>query len=59
MDSLLNIWCLSWILEDAEGESKMENPKKLATLGTQDEEKTKQKHNTCVRHHHTKQTQIT
>ena len=31
----------------------MDNPEKLATLGTQDEE-TKQKHNTiCVGHHYT------
>jgi hypothetical protein len=32
-------------------ESKMENSEKLATYGKQDEEKTKQKHNTIgVRH---------
>ena len=29
----------------------MENPEKLATLGTQDD-KTNQKHNTCVGHHY-------
>ena len=30
----------------SKGQLKMDNPKKLATHGTQDEEKTKQKHNT-------------
>jgi len=31
----------------------MDNPQKLETLGTQDEEKTKQKHNAiCVVHHY-------
>jgi hypothetical protein len=33
---------------------KKDNPKKPATQGTQDEEKTKQKHNPiCIGHHHT------
>ena len=33
--------------------SQMDNPEKLATQVTQDEEKTKQKHNTiCVGHHY-------
>jgi len=31
----------------------MDNPEKLATQGTQDEEKTKQKHNTiCLGHYY-------
>ena len=31
----------------------MDNPQKLATMGTQDTRKTKQKHNTiCVGHHY-------
>ena len=34
-------------------QSKIDNLEKLATLGTQDEEKTKQKHNTiCVVYHY-------
>ena len=37
------------MLEKAKGKSKKDNPDKLATLGTQDEEK----HNTiCVGHHY-------
>ena len=36
------------------GQSKMDNPEKLATYGTQDEEKQSKKHNTiCVGHHYT------
>ena len=35
------------------GQSKIDNRKKLATQVAQDEEKTKQKHNTiCVGHHY-------
>jgi hypothetical protein len=35
------------------GQSKMSNPKKLETYGTQEENKTKQKHNTiCIGHHY-------
>jgi hypothetical protein len=34
------------------GQSKIDNPEKLATKGTQDEDK-RNKHNTiCVRHHY-------
>ena len=37
------------------GQLKMDNPEKLATQGTQNEERKKQKHNTiCVGHHFTK-----
>ena len=37
-------------LENTEGQSKMDNPGKLATQGAQDEDK----HNTiCVGHHYT------
>jgi hypothetical protein len=42
-------------LKNTEGPIKMDNPEKLATYGTQDED-TKQKHNTipvCVGHHYT------
>ena len=35
------------------GQSKMDNPEKLATYGTQDEEKLSIKHSTiCVGHHY-------
>jgi hypothetical protein len=40
----------------------MDNPEKMATLGTQERRRRriKQKHNTiCVEHHNTQQTQIT
>ena len=34
------------------GQSQIDNPEKLATYGTEDEEKKKKKHNTiCVGHH--------
>ena len=33
-------------LENTEGQIKMDNPEKLLTQGTEEEEKTKQKHNT-------------
>ena len=39
----------------SKGQSKMDNPQKLATLSTQNTERkqTKQKHNTiCVEHHY-------
>ena len=32
---------------------KKDNPEKLATYGTQDDTKTKQKYNTSVEHHYT------
>ena len=36
------------------GQSRMGNPEKLATLGTQDEDKGNNKHNAiCVGHHYT------
>ena len=44
-----------YVRENRRGQSKMDNPEKLATLGTQDtrRRKTKQKHNTiCVGHHY-------
>ena len=35
------------------GQSRMNNPEKLATLGTQDEDKQNKKHNAkCVGHHY-------
>jgi hypothetical protein len=39
----------------SKGQSRMENPDKLATFGAQNEDKQKQKkHNAlCVRHHYT------
>jgi len=43
-------------LEKTEGSITNDNPEKLATLGTQDEDKQniQKHHNTiCVRHHHT------
>ena len=44
------------MLENTEGAIKNDNIEKLATWGTQDEEK----HNTiCAGHHYSKQTQIT
>ena len=45
-----------YVRENRRGQSKMDNPEKLATLGTQDtrRRKTKQKHNTiCVGHPYT------
>jgi len=36
----------------------MDNPEKLATYGTQDDEKAKQKHNTICLGHHYAQTNI-
>jgi hypothetical protein len=40
------------MLGNTEGQSKMENPKKLATVGTQDEEKTPKKIRICVGHNY-------
>ena len=40
--------------EKTEGAFKMDNPEKLATLGTQDEDKQNKKYNTiCVGYHYT------
>jgi hypothetical protein len=46
------------VREHRRGNYKMDNPEKLATLGTQDEVQTKQKQNTIyVGQHHTQDTQ--
>jgi hypothetical protein len=40
-------------LENTEGAIQMDNPEKLATQGTQDDQKQNKKHNTkCVGHHY-------
>jgi hypothetical protein len=43
------------VRENRKGKSKMDTPEKLATLGTQNEDKQNKKHYTiCVGHHYTK-----
>ena len=44
----------------SKGKSKIDNPEKLATYGTQDDEKAKQKRNTiCAGHHYAQTKHVT